>query len=324
LFSALFLQILRFMLRLMPCFLQYSAVFAALSGVISPLMSKPLNPDATLQTLVDGTAQNALQRFKPKGLKAENLAITLIDLRDANFKNGSYHGNQPIYPASVVKLFYLAHAHRQLEDGILKDSPELQRGLKDMIVESTNDATGYILDCITQTTSGPELSSDELKLWGEKRNAVNRFFKGLDYEKLNINQKTWNEGPYGRERQFLGPNYENRNKLTTDGTARLLAEIASGQFVSAERSRQMMELLKRDVKNKSDSQSVDFSGLALKEVAGVKLWSKAGWTSTARHDAAYIETPDGKRFVMVVFTTGVANEKEIIPFVVKEVLEGLK
>jgi hypothetical protein len=308
----------------MPGSLLNCAAFVLLFGAISPLMAKPLTPNTKLQKLADGTAQGALERFKPKGLKEENLAITLIDLRDPNFKSGSYHGNQPIYPASVVKLFYLAHAHRQLEDGILKDSPELQRGLKDMIVESTNDATGYILDCLTQTTSGPELSSDELKLWGEKRNLVNRFFKGLGYENLNINQKTWNEGPYGRERQFLGPNYENRNKLTTDGTARLLAEIALGEFVSAERSRQMMELLKRDVKNKSDSQSVDFSGLALKEIAGVKLWSKAGWTSTARHDAAYIETPDGKRFVIAVFTTGVANEKEIIPFVVNSVLGSLK
>lgn len=298
--------------------------FAALVSVVLPAMAKPLTPDTNLQKLVEATAQSTLERFKEKGLKDENLAITCVDLQEANAKSGSYHGMQPIYPASVVKLFYLACAHRQLEDGVLKDSPELQRGLKDMIVDSTNDATGYILDCLTQTTSGPELSADEMKTWGEKRNAVNRFFKGLGYENLNINQKTWNEGPYGRERQFLGPNYENRNKLTTDGTARLLAEIARGEFVSLQRSRQMMELLKRDIKNKNDSQSVDFTGLALKDITGVKLWSKAGWTSTARHDAAYIETIDGQKFVLVVFTTGVANEKEIIPFVVKEVLEGLK
>ena len=308
----------------MPRLLQKCAVLAALFYASLPLMAKPLTPNAALQQLVDSTAQRALERFKDKGLKDENLAVTLIDLRDAGFKSGSYHGNQPIYPASVVKLFYMAHAQRQLEDGILKDSPELQRGLKDMIVESTNDATGYILDCLTQTTSGPELSPEELKGWSEKRNAVNRFFSGLGYQNLNINQKTWNEGPYGRERQFLGPNYENRNKLTTDGTARLLAEIALGEFVSLERSRQMMELLKRNVRDEKDSQSVGFSGLALKEIADVKLWSKAGWTSTARHDAAFIETPSGKRFVIVVFTTGVANQKEIIPFVVKEVLNGLK
>ncbi len=277
-----------------------------------------------LQRLVDDAAQSVLQRFADKGLKPENLAISLINLSDPQRQSSAhYRGEAPIYPASVVKLFYLACAQRQLQDGILKDSPELQRGLRDMIVESSNDATGYVLDCITDTVSGPELSPDELKMWGEKRNAVNRFFSGLGHTNLNVNQKTWNEGPYGRERQFLGPNYENRNKLTTDATAQLLAKIALSQCVSPERSLQMMELLKRDLTSNNDSQSTDFSGIALKEIPGAKLWSKAGWTSTARHDAAYIETPDGKRFVLVVFTTGVANEKDIIPFVVRAVVKGL-
>lgn len=300
-----------------------------ISSIMAPSFAEPTAPPQTqaapLQRLVDDTAQSVFQRFAGKGLKPENLAISLIDLRDPQHQTSAdYHGSVPTYPASVVKLFYLALAQRQLEDGALKDSPELRRGLHDMIVDSTNDATGYILDCITDTVSGPELSPDELKIWSEKRNAVNRFFSGLGYTNLNVNQKTWNEGPYGRERQFLGPNYENRNKLTTDGTAQLLAKIALGQWVSPERSRQMMELLKRNPLGKGDEQATDFSGIMLKETPGAKLWSKAGWTSTARHDAAYIETPDGKRFVLVVFTTGVANEKEIIPFVVKRVLDGLK
>jgi hypothetical protein len=309
------------MARLFPCV----GVFAALACAVFPVMAQSNALPNALQKLVDSTAQGALQRFADKGLKAGNLAITLIDLRDpAHRRSASYHGDISTYPASVIKLFYLAMAHRLLEDGKLQDSPELRRGLHDMIVDSTNDATGYILDCITNTTSGPELAPDELKTWSEKRNAVNRFFSDLGYTGLNLNQKTWNEGPYGRDRQFLGPNYENRNKLTTDGTARLLSEIALGEFVSPERSRQMLELLKRDPHGKGDTQSTDFSGMALKEIPGVKLWSKAGWTSTARHDAAYIETPDGRRFVLVVFTTGVANEKEIIPFIVRLVLEGLK
>ena len=299
-----------------------------ISSIMAPSSAEPAAPPPTqaapLQHIVDDAAQSVLQRFADKGLKPENLAISLIDLRDPQHQTSAgYHGSVPTYPASVVKLFYLALVQRQLEDGALKDSPELRRGLHDMIVDSTNDATGYILDCITDTVSGPELSPDELKMWGEKRNAVNRFFSGLGYTNLNVNQKTWNEGPYGRERQFLGPNYENRNKLTTDGTAQLLAKIALGQWVSPQRSRQMMELLKRNPLGKGDEQATDFSGIMLKETPGAKLWSKAGWTSTARHDAAYIETPDGKRFVLVVFTTGVANEKEIIPAVVRAVMTGL-
>jgi len=64
-----------------------------------------------------------------------------------------------------------------------------------------------------------------------------------------------------------------------------------------------------------------YTGLALPK--GSKLWSKAGWTSTTRHDAAYIETPEGGKFVLVTFTTDHANDREIIPTVARIVLEGM-
>ncbi|HYT61914.1 MAG TPA: serine hydrolase, partial [Haliangiales bacterium] len=56
---------------------------------------------------------------------------------------------------------------------------------------------------------------------------------------------------------------------------------------------------------------------------GAKLWSKAGWTSGTRHDAAYIELPDGAKFVLVTFTTDHANEREIIPSLARVIVEGL-
>ena len=88
----------------------------------------------------------------------------------------------------------------------------------------------------------------------------------------------------------------------------------------------MMELLRRDPSKPAapDScepdQSRDFTAIALKP--GTKLWSKAGWTSTARHDAAYIEA-GGKRLVLVTFTTGHANERKIIPAVAAKILKHL-
>jgi beta-lactamase class A len=279
--------------------------------------------DPALQQLVDRAARAALDKFK--NLKEGNLAITLIDLTDQQRpREASFRGDERIYPASVVKLFYLTMAHRLLEDGKVRETEELRRAMKDMIVESSNDATSYVLDVITGTTSGPELKGPELKKWEEKRNAVNRYFKGLGYTNINVNQKTYCEGPYGREQSFRGPNGENRNKLTTRATARLLAEIVTGRAVNARRSAMMMELLKRDFTGTStdpDDQAHGFSGLALEP--GTKLWSKAGWTSTTRHDAAYIELPSGPRFVLVTFTTDQANERQIIPTVARTVIEGL-
>jgi hypothetical protein len=96
--------------------------------------------------------------------------------------------------------------------------------------------------------------------------------------------------------------------------------------VTSVRSAQMMELLKRDFSGTSkdnDDQGHGFTGIALQGMNGVKLWSKAGWTSTTRHDAAYIELPNGAKFVLVTFTTDHANEREIIPTVARVVLGGI-
>jgi beta-lactamase class A len=277
---------------------------------------------------VDDAARAALERFGGKGLAEKNLALTVVDLTDpARPEQASFRGAEPIYPASVVKLFYLAAAHRWLEDGRLKESEEFTRALRDMIVDSSNDATHYVLDSLAGVSNGAELSPAELKKWGEKRNAVNRYFASLGYRVgpggLNVNQKPWCEGPYGRERQFLGPKFENRNRLTTDATARLLAEIATGRAVTPERSRRMMELLRRDFDGKSDDpddQAHGFTGIALD--AGARLWSKAGWTSTTRHDAAYIELGD-RRLVLVTFTTDHAKERDVIPTVAREVIKAI-
>jgi hypothetical protein len=284
-----------------------------------------------LQRIVDGAARAALERFREKGLAEKNLAVTVIDLTDpARPEQAGFRGAEPIYPASVVKLFYLAAAHRRLEDGRLKETEEFKRGLRDMIVESSNDATHYVLDSLTGVSNGGELPPAELKKWAERRNAVNRYFSSLGYNVgpggINVNQKPWCEGPYGRERQFLGPKFENRNKLTTDATARLLAEIATGRAVTQARSGQMLTLLRREYSGESDDpddQAHGFTGIALKDFPGARLWSKAGWTSTARHDAAYVELPGGRRLVIVTFTSDVAKERDIIPTVAREVLRAV-
>jgi hypothetical protein len=108
--------------------------------------------------------------------KPEELAATLIDLRDpANLKWTNINGDRKIYPASVVKMFYMTALERQLEDKKVTLTKELERGLRDMIVDSSNEATQYILDVLTDTSSGAELPQKEFEAWQYKRNRVNRF-----------------------------------------------------------------------------------------------------------------------------------------------------
>jgi hypothetical protein len=268
-----------------------------------------------LQVALDRVIRETLDHFKEKNLSSNQLAVTAIELGDMRRPiQASYRGNIQIYPASVIKLFYLVSVHQWLEAGKLEDTDELRRAMRDMIVDSSNEATHYLVDLLTDTTSGPELSGPELDVWYHKRNVVNRFFSSLGYTNINANRKPWCEGPYGRESQSIKIHQPNhRNWLTTEATARLMMEIVTGKAVSARRSAEMMKLLERDPlssKTSPDSQANGFTGRSLQP--GERLWSKAGWTSEVRHDAAYVELSGGAKLIIVTFTSGHSAERELI------------
>ena len=130
----------------------------ALCTLISLSISIAAQQQPSLQDLVNRAAKTTLDRFADKKLRDDELSITLIDMRDSKRPvTASFRGNERVYPASVVKLFYLVAAHRWLEDKNIEQTPELTRALRDMIVDSSNEATQYVLDVLTQTTSGYEL-----------------------------------------------------------------------------------------------------------------------------------------------------------------------
>ena len=243
----------------------------------------------------------------------------------------SYRGVERIYPASVVKLFYLVAVHEWLAQNMISPAAELDRAVRDMIVDSSNDATSLVVDVLTGTTSGPELPPGPFATWQQQRNIVNRYFQSLGWTELdtiNANQKTWCDGAYGRERAFLGELMDNRNALTTEATARLLHSIVGGVAVSSQRSQAMMALMQRSLDPAAlaadpENQVTGFLGAGLPQSAS--LWSKAGETSTVRHDAAYVELPHLLPFLLVVFTEGKDHSRNtaILPFVAQQAVEAI-
>src|SRR3954464_9309240 len=72
---------------------------------------------SAVQSVADRAAERTLAQFADRQLMPEQLSVTLVDLTElATATFGSYHGDAQIYPASVIKLFYLAAAHRWMED----------------------------------------------------------------------------------------------------------------------------------------------------------------------------------------------------------------
>ncbi|MGY6528420.1 MAG: serine hydrolase [Cyanobacterium sp.] len=305
-------------------------------------------PDESLHKMGEEILNNTWQRFP--SLAKNQVALTWLVYDEPIIVNTggalsvdefwkhpirgySYRGEENLYPASVVKLFYLVAIKDWMKTGMIESSPELERAIRDMIVDSSNDATSLVVDSLTGTTSGPELTIAPFQTWAYQRNIINRYYQSLGWEELqtiNVNQKTWGDGPYGRERMFVGENLENRNRLTTSAIARLFHSIVGGVAVSSEASQEMMGLLQRDVNQKTlapdeeENQVSGFLGEALS--TGDRLWSKAGWTSKVRLDSAYIEKSNGKAYHLTVFTEGGDNSqnRDILPFISSQITEFME
>ena len=253
-----------------------------------------------------------------------------LDLQGWALRGASHGGERLRYPASVIKLVYLIATEVWLQRGLLREEPELRRALAAMIQDSSNDATGYVVDRLSGTTSGPALRPDPMQAWERQRQLVNDWLHSLDWPELegcNACQKTWGDGPYGRERIFYGENLENRNRLSTDATARLLQGVMASELVSPPACSRMQGLLRRSLEAEDrardpENQVDGFLGAGLPLEA--RLWSKAGWMSAARHDAAYVEPQDGPPFLLVVMAEGqrCAADTTLLPEIARALLEA--
>lgn len=276
--------------------------------------------DPSIETKLRFAAEATLKAY-PK-LKADDLAISVVDLTSpSTISRGDYHGDVPFYPASVIKLFFMADVYATGKERV----PDVDRALKAMIVESDNDATAYIVDVLANTTSSVSLQGRALRRYIDKRREINRRFQRLGYaDNVSAMMKTWSFAPYGADRQVLGENRVNRNKLTASATASLLLWVVRRRAPGAEA---MMALLHRPLAplREGENQVKEFIGEALPTDA--RLWSKAGWTSEVRHDAAYLELPGGRKLILVIFTRGTEGsegDKTLIPAIARNVLAELQ
>ena len=272
--------------------------------------------------------EGLLDRFEQEGYPnlQKNIAITWIryDKKTPSPFNGygtGWNSNTHYYPASVVKIVYALATQIWIREGLIIDSEEIRRALYEMIANSNNDATSYILDLLTGTTSGPSLNEERFKAWQIQRNLINNWLEKFQWPEIknwNCSQKTWNEGPFGREKDFYGPKNENRNQMTTDGIARFFEYLMTNQLFSKVESEQLRKIFNRSLdlftrKQNPENQVDGFLGEGIPLAS--KLWSKAGLMSEVRHDVAWWEAPNKNPMLVVVFTTGdnLVNNQYLLP-----------
>ena len=269
--------------------------------------------DPALGAALTRAADATLKEF-PK-LTADNLALSAIDLTTPEkIVRADYHGDAPFYPASLVKLFFMIETWHQG-----KLTPEIERALREMIQVSDNDAAAFLLDILTDTASGSELEGKALEDFTERRRRLNRYFASLGYD-ISAMIKPWSFGPFGRDMQIMGENKVNRNRASANSFASLLLWIVRRHAISPQASEAMLTLLERPLNppRPTENQVKEFLGESLPP--GSKLWSKEGDTSEVRHDAAYLELPNGRKLILIILTRGAADDKTLLPAIGKHLL----
>jgi len=274
-----------------------------------------------------------LDRFEKEGRPnlRQNIAITWIRYENpipltSNGYGTGLNSNKTFYPASIVKIVYALATQIWIKKDLIVDSEEIRRALYEMIANSSNDATGYILDLLTGTTSGPSLNEQNFQAWKIQRKLINNWLEELQWSEIknwNCSQKTWNEGPFGREKDFYGKNNENRNRMTTEGSARLFESLMTNQMLQKVDNESLIKVFHRSLdpvhrKQDAENQVDGFLGEGLP--LSSKLWSKAGLMSEVRHDVAWWKAPNKNPMLAVVFTTGkeLVKDQFLLPAISSE------
>ncbi len=273
--------------------------------------------DNSLAIRLSCAAEGSLKDF-PK-LPADNLALSVVNLsKPDHLIRADYHGDASFYPASVVKLFFMVAAFQR--DHF---TTEIERALREMISMSDNDAASFVVDTLTNTTSGPELEGKALQDFLDRRRSLNSYFASLGYD-VSVSLKPWSFGPFGRDMQILGENKINRNRASANSVASLLLWIVRRHAISPRASDAMLTLLERPLApmRPDENQVQGFFGESLP--AGSKLWSKEGDTSEVRHDAAYVELPGGYKYIIVILTRGGGDDKTLLPGIGRHLLHELQ
>lgn len=188
--------------------------------------------------------------------------------------------NQPIKPASLIKLYNMVYVYERIERGELEQTNEIDSLLNSMITVSNNDAFNRLL---TLHGNGNLLQGTRL---------LNTFCEEQGY---TMTAASGTLRPTKFKEQWL-----RQSSSSVEDCGHVLEDIYRECLVSRKASREMLKLLKGQQKNDKISK-------ALPE--GTVCAHKTGEAQKAEHDAAIVFS-DGADYVITIMSM---EDKVAIP-----------
>lgn len=237
----------------------------------------------------------------------EDVAVTLLEVTPClggSPRFGHLHGNDPRYASGVARVVWAAALFRALQERAIDVNPRLEADIIKMLHDGDTKASGRIIDFVTGTRSGASLGySCQFAKFATKRDFANYVLSNLGFVRFNVNQKLSTSIPSGRDAQLLGRklplNYENSNRLTSNQAAALMYLVDQEVLVSRCASRAIKAYLFAPL----EQRKVDvLAGSSAGVPVGSQVVTVNGYTSRNNHDVSKIVLPNGKQYVLAVFT----------------------
>jgi protein phosphatase methylesterase 1 len=231
-------------------------------------------------------------------------AVILIPNPDGSWQRGSFNPEVIAYPASCVKLPFLAAAMYWCRiNG--KPYTYLDDSVAPMIRKSSNEMTGVVVDAITGTPNDETLTSvDEKYLaWLEKRRFTEHYLEARNLlGNQTILHKTYpsNSGPSPVGAEKTSREHRGMNQMQPKLSASLMLEIIKGA-IEPEANEYMRNLLRH---NRTSDQSILGHGLP----PGSLYENKPGLAYDTVEDIAYMVLPNGREMIVAVFSDGRERE----------------
>ena len=301
----------------------FSTLVASVARADAPAASEPeargflasIQASSDLQAFLDETIKRLLA--SDPALRKQEVRVSVIDLPvDARPQQAGWNADAPVYPASVVKFVYLMAAFEWRDRGELEIDPAFDRALRSMIYRSSNRATQIVLRRLTQTRAGPRLEPEAYEQFAERRHRVHDWLDTLGIDELHTVHPTYDGGGdlHGRDLQFLkdktvdgslpnqkGP-YFNRQAMTADDTARLLALLAVDLALAPATSEEVRQRMRRDVEKQPYLARRITGGADRRE--DIEVYSKTGTWGPIFADAGIMRHASGHQLVLAVFIEG--------------------
>lgn len=226
-------------------------------------------------------------------LRAADLAerghAFVVDLQTMTF--GAHRADEDVYAASVVKIAIMVEAFRRFADGSL--DPDGIVAIDARNVTPTSEPTH-----LRAATTATLLDLVALMIEKSDNIATNQLIDLLDRERVTTSMRAFGIDDFllGRKLSGAEPYVEplettQRNRFTPQMAGVLLSLIAEDLVPRAAEQRAILE------------RCVDDEKLARGLAAGDRFAHKTGETSQVNHDAGIVTAPDGRRYIIVLYTT---------------------